>query len=441
MGKCGFTPGRRRTALPAGALSVTGAGRRLRRMDKELAALRLSLVFASVGHVFIHLFTAMYFIIALAMEKQGFLQLTYADLVPLWSIGALMVGLAAMPAGWLSDRWSAVGMMVVFFVGLGLAGIACAFADGTALLWIGLTAIGVFSAIYHPVGIPWVVKNARAKGKALGINGIFGVVGVAIAGGVAGTLSDLISWRAAFAVPGVLCLLAGLALLVCWKRGLVSEGDGERMADKHVATRGDRMRAFIALAICMTAMGLIFQAMQTAMPKLFEIRLGGALSTVFGDGASGPGIAVLIAYSAGGIMQLVGGHLADRYPLKPIYVISFCLQLAVLLLIASTGSLVLVMLAAFSAALSTGALPAENMLLARYAPAKHRGLAFGVKYVLAFGTAPLAIGAASWVLKDTGEFTWLLYGMAACAAIAVAFGLLLPRERRAPAVPLAQPAE
>ncbi len=390
----------------------------------------------------------MYFIIALAMEKQGFLQLTYADLVPLWSVGALMVGLAAVPAGWFSDRWSSTGMMVVFFLGLGSAGIACAFAEGTTLLWLGLTAVGLFSAIYHPVGIPWVVKNAKSRGKALGINGIFGVIGVAIAGGVAGTLSDLISWRAAFAVPGVLCLLSGLVLLVLWRRGLVSEGDGERMSHKGTTSRGDRTRAFIALAICMTAMGLIFQAMQTAMPKLFEIRLGGSLSQVFGDGATGPGIAVLIAYSAGGVMQLVGGHLADRYPLKPIYVLSFLLQLCVLLLVASTGSLVLVVFAAFSAALSTGALPAENMLLARYAPAKHRGLAFGVKYVLAFGTAPLAIGAASWVLKDTGEFTWLLYGMAGLAAIAVAFGILLPGERpavddtpAAPAGPAAQPAE
>lgn len=412
------------------------------RMQSDPAE-KLSLVFSSIGHVFIHLFTAMFFTIALAMEKQGFLDLGYAELTPLWSLGALLVGLAAVPAGWLSDRWSTVGMMVVFFLGLGGAGIACALADSKTLLWLGLSAIGLFSAIYHPVGIPWVVKNAVARGKALGVNGIFGVIGVAIAGGVAGTLSDLFSWRAAFLVPSALCILAGLALLVCWRRGLVSEGVAERMTGSHKPSKGDMLRVFIVLTVSMTVMGLIFQAMQTAMPKLFELRLGGTLSGLFGEGATGPGIAVAIAYSVGGIMQLIGGHLVDRYPLKRIYVGSLFLQVLVLLVIAQSTGLPLIALAAMSAALSTGALPAENMLLARYSPKKYPGLAFGAKYVLAFGTAPLAIWAAAWVLETSGEYTWLLFGLAGLALIGGLAALALPRDRRDPPVLLrqAQPAE
>lgn len=419
--------------------------------ETERRAQRNALVFANVGHVFIHLFTAMYFTIALAMEQQGFLELTYADLTPLWGAGALLVGLAAMPAGWAADRWSSTGMMAVFFLGLGAAGVACAFADGKTLLWIGLTATGLFSAIYHPVGIPWVVRNARQRGKALAFNGIFGNIGVGIAAAVAGVLSDLISWRAAFLVPSVLCLAAGVALLWFWRRGAVSEGEDHRMnAGAKPPSRGDMWRGFVVLSVCMACMGLIFQATQASLPKLFEIRLGDTLSGLFGDGASGPALMVALVYVLGSIMQLIGGHLADRYPLKPIYVGSFLVQAVVVLIVANAGSLVLVLLAGFSAALSTGALPAENILLARFSPAKHRGLAFGAKYVLAFGMAPLAIWGAAEILETTGEYVELYYAMAALAVVALLAGLLLPGERKeaglgalepAPVRPAPQPAE
>lgn len=418
--------------------------------ETERRAQRNSLIYANIGHVFIHLFTAMYFTIALAMEQQGFLKLTYGDLSELWGLGALLVGLAAMPAGWAADRWSSTGMMAVFFLGLGGAGVACAFADGKTLLWIGLSAIGLFSAIYHPVAIPWVVRNARQRGRALAFNGIFGNIGVGVAAAVAGVLSDLISWRAAFLVPSVLCLAVGVALLWSWRRGGVSEGEDHRMnAGSKPPSRGDMWRGFFVLAICMACMGLIFQATQASLPKLFEIRLGDTLSSVFGDGASGPALMVALVYVLGSIMQLIGGHLADRYPLKPIYVGSFLVQALVVLLVANAGSLVLVLLAGFSAALSTGALPAENILLARFSPAKHRGLAFGAKYVLAFGMAPLAIWAAADILEATGEYVQLYYAMAALAVVALLCGLLLPGERKEPAPaaaalatpPAVQPAE
>jgi len=158
-----------------------------------------------------HLFTAFYFVIALTLEDAW--QLEYHELIELWALGALLVGFAALPAGWLGDRWSAAGMMVIFFLGLGAAGIVCGLVDGPAAMFAGLTALGVAAAIYHPVGIAWLVRNSKSRGKALGINGAFGGLGVAGAGLLAGALIDGFGWRAAFIVPGVFCLVTGLAFL------------------------------------------------------------------------------------------------------------------------------------------------------------------------------------------------------------------------------------
>ena len=98
----------------------------------------------------------------------------FGELLSLSFVGFVLYGVAALPAGWLGDRWSAPGMLAVFFIGTGAAGIAAGFASGPFGIAIALGAIGLFSSIYHPVGTAWVVANARARGKALGINGVFG---------------------------------------------------------------------------------------------------------------------------------------------------------------------------------------------------------------------------------------------------------------------------
>jgi MFS family permease len=391
---------------------------------------RLSLVFSCLGHAYMHVFTAFYFVIVLALEIDW--GLPYHELIELWTLGALLVGLGALPAGWLGDRWSAGGMMVVFFLGLGLSGIACGLLDTPAAMVVGLGSIGLFASIYHPVGIAWLVRNAESRGKALGVNGIFGSVGVAAAGLTAGSLIDAFGWRAAFIVPGAVSLATGLILLACLRLGLVVEGAGDRRRDAP-PSRGDMQRVFLILVLTMLAIGLIFQATQAAMPKVFDLRL----RDIAGEGTLGIGAIVAGVYLLGGAMQVVGGVLADRYPLKPIYFLTLLFQVPVLAAVAGFAGVPLIGAAVFSVLLSTAALPAENMLLARFTPERHRSLAFGVKYVLAFTTAPLAIAFVSFVQERTGEFVWLFAALAALAAVASAAAALLPGERRRRPVPLA----
>ncbi len=393
---------------------------------------RLALAFSCLGHAYMHLFTAFYFVIALSLETEW--SLPNHELVKLWALGSLLVGLAALPAGWLGDRWSASGMMAVFFVGLGLAGIVCGLVSSPTALMLGLAAVGLFSAIYHPVGVAWVVKSARARGMALAVNGIFGSLGIASAGLVAGVLIDAISWRAAFIVPGALCLVTGLALILCLRLGWVRETAGDQVPET-APSRNDMVRVYAVLLLTMMVMGLMFHATQASLPKIFDLRL----RDLAGEGALGIGMLVALVYTAGGFMQLVGGWLADRFPLKPIYLSAFVLQVPVMLLLASAVSGPLMALAVLTVVLSAVALPAENMLLARYTPQRHRGLAFGVKFVLAFAIANPAILLASWIEGRSGEFTELYFILAAIAATAAAVAFFLPNPRAA--APVTAPAE
>ena len=383
----------------------------------------LALVFSCIGHAYVHAFTAFYFVIVLSLETDW--QLPYHELIELWTLGSLLVGLGAIPAGWLGDRWSAPGMMVVYFLGLGAASMLCGFLSSPLAMLLGLAAIGLFGSIYHPVGIAWLVRNARRRGKALGINGIFGGIGVSAAGLIAGALIDLYSWRAAFIVPGAVCVLTGLALLLCLRFGWVTEG--KRPSQTQASDRANGMvRAFVILLFTMFATGLIFQMTQAAVPKVFDLRL----RELVGEGAFGIGAMVALVYFVAGLMQILGGLLADRYPLKPIYIGAFILQVPVLLLLASFGGLPLIAVTALAVMLSNGGIPAENMLLARFAPERHHSLAFGIKFVLAFGSAPLAVQAVAFVKERTGEFTWVFASLAILALIATLLALMLPGEGR-----------
>jgi len=395
-------------------------------------------LFSAVGHLYVHFFTAFYFVIVLALESEW--RLPYHELIGLWSVGALMVGIGALPAGWLGDRWSATGMMSIYFLGLGAASIWCGFADGPAALIVGLGALGLFASIYHPVGIAWLVRSSVSRGKALGFNGIFGGVGVAVAGLVAGALIDLFSWRAAFIVPGVICILTGLAFIVAVRLRLVVEGE-ELVRKEAPPARGDTLRAYAVLVFTMVVVALLFQVAQTALPKVFDLRL----RDVAGEGAFGIGAMVSAVFAVGGAMQIVGGYLADRYPLKLVYLGSLFVEVPLVLTVAWIGGVPLLSAAMLMVMLATAALPAENLLLARYTPANHHSLAYGIKFVLTFGSAPVAIWLVSLSQAATGEFTWLFTGIGAAAFAAGCAALLLPSDRAGRAAarsgPAIQPAE
>lgn len=391
---------------------------------------RIAIVFSSLGHFYIHLFTAFYFVIVLALEDDW--SLPYHELIALWTLGSILVGAAALPAGMLSDRVGATRMMVAFFIGMGAASMAAGLAETPVPLTLGLAGIGLFAAIYHPVGIPWLVRNAgSARGKALGINGIFGSLGTAAAGLTAGALIDLVSWRAAFLVPGAVSLLTGVALAWCARGGRLADAPAAAHGAATSHARGALVRAFVALMLCLALAGLIYQATQTALPKLFELRHGGLV----GGGALGVGALVAVVYAAAGIMQVVGGHLADRYPLKPVYLGALALQAPLLWLAAGASGVALVGVAAFMVMAAVAALPAENMLLARYTPAHHHGLAFGIKFVISFGAAPLAVQLVAFITgagRDLGDLFALLALFAVCMILAAS--LLPPVGRDATAV-------
>jgi FSR family fosmidomycin resistance protein-like MFS transporter len=395
----------------------------------------LTLVFSSLAHTYSHLFTLLYATVVLVLEREW--GLSYAELFALSIPMSVLFGAAALPAGWMGDKWSASGMMALFFLGVGGCSIATGFANSPLGIGLGLAGIGLFAAIYHPVGIPWLVRNAVNRGRALGINGVFGSVGTAGAALVAGLLADLWGWRAAFLIPGLLCLVTGLGFVWARQANLLLDR-GEDAVPQPAPGKSDIWRVFWVMSATMLCTGLIYQATAFALPKVFDTRLSG----FFNDSMLGIGGMVTIVYTCSALSQLVGGELADRYSLRGVYIAVQWLQIPVILIAMMLIHPALVPVAALMVSLNVAGQPAENSLLAKYTPPQWRGRAFGGKFVLTLGVSSLGVAVIPVIYRFTGTLDVLFILLAACAAGAGIFALLLPREvKDAEAEPVPAPAE
>ncbi|MGE5540588.1 MAG: MFS transporter [Gemmatimonas sp.] len=391
---------------------------------------RLSQAFAWIGHATMHCLTGLFLTAVLALEADW--RLAYGDLIALWTAGAFLVGALAPFAGWLGDRWSNARMMTVFFIGAGASTIAAGLAQTPGQLGAALTALGVFAAIYHPVGMSWLVRTATNKGVALGIWGVFGSTGVAIAGIVAGGLTALGGWRTALWIPGAAALAIGLVLLVCVALGWVVDGTRDRAPTAEPA-RGDVIRAFVVLSVTVFLGGLIYNATQIALPKAFAERAGAFL----GGGVLGAGALFTAIYLIASLLQIPAGWLSDRYPPRLVYLGAFVLQAPFMALAAAATGLPFVFAAAAMVMANVAAIPAENVLMVRYTPSRWRGSMFGAKFVLSLGVAPVAVQLVAILHERTGDFVALFTTLALCSAGIVVAAMLLPREREAVAAPVA----
>src|SRR2546426_2365364 len=165
--------------------------------------------FINIGHLLDHLVMLVFPTVVLALMRDW--NVSYADMIKFATGSFIAFGAFAIPAGWLADHWSRYKMMALFFFGIGAALFVTGLAQAPWQIALGLTLTGMFAAIYHPVGIAMLVASPERMGRALGWNGLWGNLGLAAAALVAGALMDLFGWRAAFFVPGVASIIAGIA--------------------------------------------------------------------------------------------------------------------------------------------------------------------------------------------------------------------------------------
>lgn len=390
---------------------------------------RRTIVFVNIAHAFDHFVLLIYptAVIAIAAERG----LDYSNLIRLATGAFVAFGLFSLPMGWLADRFGRRNMLGVFFLGYGASCLAMTLANSSWALAGCLLVLGVFSAIYHPIGSAMLVTHAHRLGRDLGWNGVWGNLGAAAASAVTAGLTAYFGWRLAFALPGTICMLCGLAFL--W----AVPGDGDATANGKSASQAmvvSRPAALLAVfAVAIVAGGMTFNVTTIAMPKVIDERMGLNLSLAV-TGSLATGIFIL-----GALTQLTIGRLLDRFPLPNIFVALAALQPIGLGFAAiSTGAPLLVGLVLVTAAIY-GQVVVNDAMVARYVSPEFRAKAFSVRYFLGFTAsgfaAPLiaalhAHGGFPTVLAATAVFGALVFG---CALTFRALSSIAPKASAAAA--------
>ncbi|WP_020180369.1 MFS transporter [Methylopila sp. M107] len=384
---------------------------------------RRSLRFVNLAHALDHFVLLIFPTAVIAMAPA--LGLSYGALIGLSTGAFVAFGAFSLPMGWLAERVGRRNLLATFFLGCGVSLIGLSFAATSVAIAAWLFVLGVFTAIYHPIGSAMLVSHTRRLGRDLGVNGVWGNLGAGFASGVTALIAAWFGWRAAFIAPGALCLASGALFLA------LVPGDGEERAGAKVMgparplTRPALLLAIFAIAI--VAGGMTFNVATISAPKVIDERLGFDLPLM------AVGSLATAVFVVGAMTQLAVGRLVDKVELPVIFVGLASLQTFGLAL-ASVGSGI-ALLAGLALAMAGiyGQVVVNDAMVARYAPAHLRAKAYSVRYFLGFTASGLAAPFIAYT-HAAGGFSTTLGVTAAIAALVLGCALsFLAAARAAPA--------
>ncbi len=386
-------------------------------------------VLLNVGHAIDHMFLLI-FATAVGTIAAEFGFARWEDLMP-FGVGAFVLfGVGSLPSGRLGDLWGRRNMMLLFFFGIGASAILAALTQNAWQLAAALTLLGAFASIYHPVGIPMLLQSARNPGAVIGVNGLSGNLGIAVAALSTGFMVQWFGWRAAFALPGLLALGCG-ALFARWCP-TETEAPSRRTTKASVNLPPALLaRVLVVMTSAAVTGSLLFNFTTNGNAQLLAERFRGIV-----EDPALLGMMLAAVYAVASLAQVVVGRLIDRVALKPLYLGIAIAQIPLLLMAAQAQGWWLLALLLAVMVVIFGAIPFTDAMIVRYVDDRIRSRVAGARLTVSIGISSLAVWLLGPVVKAS-SFGTLLWIMAAIAACTVAVVLWLPGEPRAEVAPQA----
>jgi MFS family permease len=377
------------------------------------AAKRRSIAFLNLAHAIDHFVLLIFPSVVIGLEVV--FERPYAEMIALSTAGFVAFGVFSLPAGWLADRWSRRNMMALFYFGCGVSLAGAAVAPTPPMLAAAMAVLGMFAAIYHPVGMAMLIDVSKARPRTLAFNGVCGNLGVTLAAGISTTLASWLGWRAAFLVPATICVATGCAYLA-----LVADDRhhyaGPRSTTANV-TLSPRAAAvmFGSYVVISLAGGLTFNIAMIALPKLLDERAGEGVTLIM-VGWLATGI-----FLCGALAQLAMGRLMERFPPHLLFAAVVTVQFLAIAWAGHAAGPALIVALAVSFAAIYAQVTVGDIVIARYIADAWRGRVFSVRYFLTFIASGIAVQLIAQ-LYGRGGFD-LVLAATALAAFLVLLGV------------------
>ena len=359
-----------------------------------------------------------------AYDAGLYFDLSYGETIQLGTLGFVLFGLVSPLAARLADYYSRSLLMVVFHFGIGICAIAISFSQTANHLFIGLAGLGAFASIFHPVGIAMLLKNSNKIGFRLGLNGVFGNMGVAAAPLMTGILIFYYDWRTAFFVSGVLCLIYGFLFSVSLRPETSNDTKNDNIGDGVGFSEGWALVLF-ALAVTTTVGGFIFAAVTFLIPHYFEVYMSNLSLSI-----AVTGILASLVYAFSSFSQVGVGWLIDRVSPKRVL---FCMALGqiVFIFFASLFSdWILFIFMTLAVCFVFGQIPITDAIMVRYVPDDWRNRVLSIKFVLNLGVGASVLPVCSFLLSSGYQLSDLFNFMSFSAVIILVASLLLPSQSK-----------
>jgi MFS family permease len=378
--------------------------------------------FINAAHSFTHygLLVLATAVLAMVQQEEAAFGADYGPILALGTAMFVLYGLGALPMGWLADRFGRKAMMGAFFLGSG-AGMALAgLVAGPWGLALALAMMGAFSAIYHPIGTAIIAEAGGDRvGRAMGINGVFGNLGVALAPVVTAFLAAQFGWRYAFVVPGLICMAVGLLYLR--EPPFDAKKAGVQTRPFPVIPADVVRRAVISLLMIATVSGLVFNAYTLLLPKLMQERLANnpdLLPVV--------GLLAFLATICGGVTQYTVGQLIDRKTLRSVFMPLAFVQVPGLLALSFLDGWAVLPISALVAAAIFGQVTVNETMTARYVAPALRAKLYSIRFTVGFLGAALASPLVGFLHEATGDMALAMVVLAGVASVTLACALWFP---------------
>jgi MFS family permease len=379
----------------------------------------MPLFFLNLAHAYDHFFLLIFPTAVLALAPAW--GMSYGEALALGTAAFVMFAAGTLPSGWLGDRWSRAHMMTIFFIGIGASAVLTGLAPGPITLVAGLGLLGLFASIYHPVGTALVVQSAARSGRALGINGVYGNMGVAGAALITGGLTQYLGWRAAFIIPGVLAVITGILFArVVGGAGFAPAEASTKTAPK--VARPGQIRVFVVVGIGALLGGIVFHGTTISLPKVFEARL-----VDLADSVAMIGLLVSIVFAIAAFAQIGVGHLLDRFGARAVLPLIVAPQAIFLALAAQAWGWSALAVAIPMMLLVFGEIPIGAWLIGHYTAARWQSRVYALNYVLSLGVSALVVPLLAWLYERSGSFDLAYLLLAGAAAVVALSALMLPR--------------
>ncbi|RKX78749.1 MAG: hypothetical protein DRP87_05405 [Spirochaetes bacterium] len=375
---------------------------------------KIIVFFSSASHFFAHFYILVF--PALVMPISRALQLPLSRVVDLSFYMYLLYGLISIPWGLLSDhvghKWAMGWGVIIAGTGMFLAGLVSLFGASLFVFSAALALVGIGCSAYHPSGMALVSQGVRHRGKALGVIGIVGNIGMASVPFTVGLLNYVLGWQKGLMVLGVVGALLGLAIITSPLK--VEKGKDKIKLEKLKKEHAGKL--FFIFLIGVGFAGLMYRSFTVVLPSYLELELGNItqvflnfVNTRFRPLKDTPAFNTLTAnlvataiYLVGIFGQYIGGKVADRASLKWAYMLAFCFASPFILGMILFSNSILIVSAGMFLFFTLGMQPVENSLVAFLTPAKWRSVSYGLKFTVLFGTGSFAVKIVSLIESSWG---------------------------------------